>query len=478
MSGYAPSFIDGRANGLNQIDSGYAPNFIVGQVLSAGLLSQIDAGYPPSFYVAVNFVEAAVKTTFSLRGSIKSGVKTPFSLLKSVKNTIKTTFDLLGNNPVQQTVRTTFDLIGNGSAIELPIDATITLNGSEIDIITANISQDEDSWTWSFNATIASQESWNKIKPTNGYYPDAILTVRGIVFNVMVEGIQRSRRDVSNTWSINGRGITARLDGKYASGVNTSWRNVNAQVIIQLLCDSAGLTLDYQETDWQISELEGQGRYPIEIINEIATAVGSVVQTSPAGALIIRPRYPQKPTEYANATPDFTITDLDDYIMLDEQWLDRDNYNVISVGDSEVDEGSQLTIDSGDDIDSDGNKIGENKRIKIYAVPFIEEIALDDSAEGYLTLIYQGITTEQIDIEAFEIVNGEGSVSKPFYGLLSSDYIHTDLGGMTVSESGKITTEIAGQSLINLSYTTKYHQYSAIRTGSDKHLQVFAEVEE
>jgi len=427
-------------------------------------------------------VENIVKTTFSLQASIENIVKTTFSLTKNVENIVKTTFSLLSLNFAENIVKTTFSLLSSASqsSVILDLDATITLNGVQVDINSANISQDEDSWTWGFNATVSDHGNWDTVRPSNGNYPDIVLTVRGVVFNLMIEGMQRSRKDVTSNWAINGRGITARLDGKYAAGVDTAWREVNAQTIIQELCTAANITLDYLAVDWQIKELDGQGRYPIEIINEIASAIGAVVQTTTLGVLTIRPRYPIKPADYATATPDFTITDTDDYITLDEQWIDRDNYNVISIGDSETDsdDNQQLSITSEDDLDSEGEKQSDNKIIKIYSVPFISSISLDDSAEGALGLIYQGIMTETIELEAVEIVQGAGSLSLPMYGNIVADYIHTDLGQLTIKENGEISAAIEGQSLINLSYTTKYHQYIASRNSADKFLQIFAEVEE
>jgi len=425
-------------------------------------------------------IQNTVKTIFSLNGLIKNSVKTTFSLTSTAKNTVKTTFYLSAVNMAQRTVKTVFDLMPPVTSLVQEIDAKIELNGVLIDINSANISQDEDSWNWAFNATISDHGNWNSVKPSNGNYPDIVLTVRGVEFNLMIEGMQRNRRDLNNTWAINGRGITARLDGKYAAGVETSWREVNAQVIIQTLCDAANITLDYQATDWQIKELDGQGRYPIEIINEIATAIGAVVQTTAAGVLTIRPRYPVNPAQYALETPAFSLTDIDDYISLDEQWVDRENYNSISIGDSDVDadESQTLTITSDDDLDSEGEPISDKKILKIYSVPFISGIALDHSAGAALGLTYQGITLEQIDEEAVEIVKGSGSLSRPFYSLVSKSYVHDNLGSVTISENGDIKTSTEEQSLLKISYKTKYHKFIATRNTNDKYLQVFAEVDE
>ena len=438
----------------------------------AAINDSIHAVEPP---IAGEYVFNLIQSPFNINGLIENSVKTLFSMTSSVDNSIKTLFNINEFNIAQALVRTAFNIEEYKPPVNLPIDVVLTLPGGvSVDIITANISQDEDSWTWNFNITLPSQVSLDSLKPGDGIYPPITLNVNGTIFELMVEGASRGRRDSTSTWSINGRGISAVLDGKTASGVNTEWRNVSALSIVQGLCDDSGVALEWLVVDWLIDEIDGQGRYPIEIINEIVTAIGGVIQTRPDGSLTVRPRFRQD-----QETPDITITDLDDYITLDEQWIDRDNYNSVSVGNDDVlGDNATLNIESKDYVDENGGIINDNKVIEIYSVPFIDDITLDDSAGSALSLDYQGISERTIDVEAVEIIEGEGSVSEPFYALLSSDYIHDDLGAIEITEGGKITTSIKGQSLINISYKTKYHRYFASKSTNDKYLQVFAEVEE
>ncbi len=65
--------------------------------------------------------------------------------------------------------------------------------------------------------------------------------------------------------------------------------------------------------------------------------------------------------------------------------------------------------------------------------------------------------------EEIEIVEGAGSVSKPCYGLTESPNYKTsvDLGAVTVLEDGTVTTFIKGNTLVELTYTTKYWMWDA-----------------
>lgn len=431
-----------------------------------------------AFNLSVNVAESEFSTVFSLNSVIEGAIEIVFSLNSIVEGVFLANFNLNEKNSAESEFKTTFSLQpGSFQSIELSVDAVLSMGGVELDIMSGNISQDEKSWTWDFSFEIADQVNFDIVQTQKGSYPYLVLSMRGISFNLMAEGKSRSIKDINSRWSIAGRGITARLDGKSSIGVDTVWRDVNARTIIQELCDASAVSLDYQEVDFLIKELDGQGRYPIDIIKEIANSTEAVIQTSLDGTLIIRPSYKTKPDLYPTTSLDFEINDMDDYVSLDEQWLDRDNYDVVSIGNSEVEAEDSISSPASISIKTEDIEGSVNKLCKIYTVPFIPEIQLEDSAESGLILIYQGVNESQVDIEYIEIINGTASLSLPFYSLVSSQYIHTNLGAITISESGDIKTETEGQSLLKLSYMTKYHQYEASRTGTDKFLQVFAEIE-
>ncbi len=350
-----------------------------------------------------------------------------------------------------------------------------------LDLFSGSISQDEDSWTWQFTIDV-DYADWLALKPANAHYPEINLHVRGADFALMVEGATRKLVDTKSTFSLSGRGISAKLDGKTASSVTKSWTDSSAQQIISELCSSAGVALVYDVVDFPIKHIEGQGRYPIEIINQILSAIKAVIQTRPDGSLYIRSKRLIDPKKYFSENMvSHTLTDLDDYETLDERWDDRDNYSVISVGNGEVtddQDSTKLTLASVDDLDDNGDKLSDNKIIHLYSVPFIESIDLEHSAAAALNIFYQGVVTEKIS-ETVEVVDGQSSVSKPCYGNISASYVHDDLGQITINyEATDLTTEIKSHSLIKIEYDTRYHQFVAERTGDDEQLQVYAEVVE
>jgi len=77
-----------------------------------------------------------------------------------------------------------------------------------------------------------------------------------------------------------------------------------------------------------------------------------------------------------------------------------------------------------------------------------------------VSIIADGVKTSEIEDLAVEIVAGEGSVSKPFYGKVSSNYLQTDLGGIEITEGGQIKTDVNDNSLIRITYQTKYRQFT------------------
>ena len=73
-----------------------------------------------------------------------------------------------------------------------------------------------------------------------------------------------------------------------------------------------------------------------------------------------------------------------------------------------------------------------------------------------------GTTEETIETEQVEIIDGQGRTKYPIYGIDTVEYKQTNLGGITHSENGNIVTATEGESLVELTYTTKYKLWHGI----------------
>jgi hypothetical protein len=178
-----------------------------------------------------------------------------------------------------------------------------------------------------------------------------------------------------------------------------------------------------------------------------------VLQSAPGGALICRPEYPHSLPERSTATPDFYLTDQDNFFSVDSQPEIRDGFNrflISDQGQAAADTGMTIEVR---DVDS------MTKEVLVYRVPWSGlDITLHTSGGSWVEIVDEGVLSETM-IETAEIVAGEGRLQKPFYGLLAYDYLEADLGALTPAEDGHLATATAGNSLVAVTYQTKYHLF-------------------
>ena len=87
---------------------------------------------------------------------------------------------------------------------------------------------------------------------------------------------------------------------------------------------------------------------------------------------------------------------------------------------------------------------------------------------GYdISIEYLGVFEETYpplteDPETVEFVNGAATTSKNIYGIVERNWVRDDLGGITPSEDGHLTSEVLGESLMKLRYTIRYRKWRVV----------------
>jgi len=77
-------------------------------------------------------------------------------------------------------------------------------------------------------------------------------------------------------------------------------------------------------------------------------------------------------------------------------------------------------------------------------------------------------TTEVVTQENVQITEGAGGVDLPCYGNISYDYgTRINLGAIEIDEAGNVTTEITGETLVDITYDTKYWQWDVTDPDSE-----------
>jgi hypothetical protein len=345
---------------------------------------------------------------------------------------------------------------------------SITTNGGDIlKPHHINIEIDEGEYAIKGEIHLASQEDFIFCKHLE---TEIIIPIDSTEYHLLVEGPRQSRPEWGRIeYYIPLASKTILLDSPYATPIDQEFTGALASAIVADLAAIESITVVWQLIDWYIPTgvLTANNESPLSIIRRIVNAVGGILQSSPAGELICLPEYPISTTGWETATPDFYLTDMDNFFSVDSVSDIREGYNRFLISDKVIDE-SGLTLEQ---VDIDEN----TKDIYVYQVPWnpLEQVILHTSGGAWVSIVAEGITTEEIT-EIVEIIAGEGMTQKPFYSKVSHDYKETDLGVITINEDKTVSTATKQNSLVEVVYNTKYWKFR-VRDAEIEKVQFFPE---
>jgi len=348
-----------------------------------------------------------------------------------------------------------------------PLFYVTTNNGESLKPHHINIEIDEGEYAIKGEIHLADQNDFLLCKHIE---TEIIIPIDSTEYHLLVEGPRQSRPEWGRVeYYIPLASKTILLDSPYATPIDQEFTGALASVIVAGLAAIKSITVIWQLIDWYIPTgvLTANNESPLSIIRRIVNAVGGILQSSPAGELICLPEYPISTTEWETATPDFYLTDMDNFFSVDSTSDIREGYNRFLISDKVIDE-SGLTLEQ---VDIDEN----TKDIYVYQVPWnpLEQVILHTSGGVWVSIVAEGIITEE-RTEIVEIIAGEGMTQKPFYNKISHDYKETELGLITINEDKTVSTELSQNSLVEVIYNTKYWKFR-VRDAEIEKVQFFPE---
>jgi hypothetical protein len=216
------------------------------------------------------------------------------------------------------------------------IALTRVSDGASVPASAASVSLDVDSWTWGFSASVPGAAR-SLVDPGTGDPVDLLLTVNGMSFRVLVEGIESSRSYGRSDLNVRGRGRNAVLAGPYAAqrSFSAAGDRTAQQLAAEALEDNGvplGWGLTWGIDDWLVpgGTWVKQGTH-MDALLEIASAAGAYVQPHATLAeMLILPRYPSLPRDWGSVTPD---VELPSSVVAVEgiKWENRPRYNRVFV---------------------------------------------------------------------------------------------------------------------------------------------------
>ncbi len=398
--------------------------------------------------------------------SIKSEARLDFVsknlLAFSLKSELAAKFDLLHRNPVFADKIFPYVLSFETEKKQNSISSII--NSRNINLLSLEIFSDENSYCISLAADIADMESWMLCEPGL----EIEITINAILYRFLIDSRERSLEFGKEIYSISGRSMTARLGTGYAEPITKTWPATTALAIVDELCTAAGVSYTCSIADWNLTEelFAVESLFPIQILKKLTDAAGAILQSTPAGELLIQYLYPVPPPSYKTASPDLVISGAENIFSLVETKEIKSKWNAVLVMD-EPESADQYSIE----VVSENNGI---ITLAVWAFPFVDEILFNNSYLLPSVSIWEdGLTIEEKE-ETIEIVQGNGSVSKPVLSVVKISYENsTDLGSVSV-DGTKITTATKGQSLLKIKYNTQYFKIRVQNTNLDK-VQFFIE---
>lgn len=237
-------------------------------------------------------------------------------------------------NPVNRGYHTNW--YSNHGTISMNFDVTLkrVSDNAVIDLESCSLGLDRRDWSWSFSASTPKRAVADLVLPTASGPVEIELDAFGFLWRFLIEDVASKYQFGSRNWTMSGRSLSSVLAAPYDSPQTTTWNTAkNARQIVQEVLDGSGWAEIWNIADWTIpaGALSVVEKTRMEILNQIATAVGGVVQSDPATKqLSFEYHYPASPKTWGTATPAKTVGE-DVTADLGSRWSPQPGYDYVVV---------------------------------------------------------------------------------------------------------------------------------------------------
>lgn len=271
---------------------------------------------------------------------------------------------------------------------------------------------------------------------------------------------KRSRAHGQWRYTLDVQSPSAWLDSPWAEKITEgSYSGTAADIAAAIMAAASNpVVLAWQTVDWPIpaDTVLANGQSPLEMIRVVKDAAGAVYQSLADGSLVVEPEYPEAVPQWSTTAATYTVVEAEEVVSAedDDDWRDGSNaYLVGSVG-----AGSAST---GDIRISEIDNAAGGKTIRVVTVPWNQTMSLSHRGGSWVQLSLIG-DRERTETETVQIVDGTGRLQYPYQGMVASDYLEAELGAITITEDGTVTTATVGESLCLITYTTRSREYTLI----------------
>jgi hypothetical protein len=260
------------------------------------------------------------------------------------------------------------------------------------------------------------------------------------------------RRHAEETYRVEGYSRTRGLDE--ATPLRQDFAGGLASQIVADLAAPFSIAVNWKMVDGWIADgkLTANDETPMTIIRNIVADMGGIVQTTPAGDLLIIAEEEIAIPDYPTAPVSATINASLERISTSEQRDEQKGYNKFVVSDQAA-AGGQFALDY---VEIDAG----TRELRLFVVPLEgRQFTLTSSGGSEVTIEPVGIVDLALVDELVEFVAGSGRTQRPIHGISAQAWQRDNLGAITATEDGVLTAATTGYSLLKISYTSRYHKW-------------------
>lgn len=248
------------------------------------------------------------------------------------------------------------------------------------------------------------------------------------------------------------------LDAPYAAVLQAEFGPGNMSQLAGQVCAGTDVSPVWQAVDWFVpgGVYYANNEVPLTVLQKATREIGARLAADPLGPLSVQPYYPVSRPNWWTTEPDLYLVAGANFFSISMRPLVRSGENLFTISD-QLDAKQSLRYE---EIDlSDGVK-----EIRGYEVPWSGEIVpLQTSGADWVVIEAGSEGTQLIERELVEIVGGQGRTKKPISEMIDRDYgNNTVLGAISYSEDGAIATAIAGQTLVEVTYRTRFWRWRVL----------------
>ncbi|MBF0358954.1 MAG: discoidin domain-containing protein [Magnetococcales bacterium] len=400
---------------------------------------------------------------WSLREMVTAQISRPFTQTYPIVAKASRQADLLLHNPVTKSQYYFWDL-ADSSNLQHISQPEIKIDGLVANIVNLSIEASQEQAGWRLEMDLADDCSWQNLNINTLFN----LEIAGELFLLLVDS-KNSSRDGSGRHqrTLIASSPIVKYDTPRAATINLVSRDsCGAKELVEELL---GETVLWQQVNWTITAgvLSYNGQTPLQVVKNIVSSVGGVVNSKPDGTVLIQPRFPIPVSEWQIQTPNHVLTDSSDNLEINESCQTLNLFDKVTILNQKPDQNTGfLTIDldrreDGPNRGKSRFKPGDTTHLLLTTGPDTLASTITPSAAN---VINTGETTYPVtEILAF-INNNQAKLSQPIQQIEQFVWLGTDLGNPKLEQDGQtVTTATEGVAMLKITGTTtsRGYQFSA-----------------